>query len=129
MARILIIDEYRDAAEAIARLLRLAKHEVRICTKMSEAEEAAKAYQPDLIIVEFYLGRVAQADVPYGLAVGHRIMATHRCKGIVLSTQTQAQALAQSAQLGFSRHLPKPCDYRQLIEAVEEALREDALSN
>jgi DNA-binding NarL/FixJ family response regulator len=56
-------------------------------------------------------------------------MATHRCTGIVLSTQFQPQALAQSAQLGFSRHLPKQCDYRQLIEAVEEALREDALSN
>ena len=50
--RVMIVDDNADAAESLAMILSLAGHDVRTVTRATQAVDAAREHQPDVIFVD-----------------------------------------------------------------------------
>ncbi len=80
--RILVVDDNRDSAETLARLLRLIGHEVRTAYHGQEGLEAVRAFRPELVLLDIGL------PVMDGYEVAKRIRADPELAGLVLVALT-----------------------------------------
>ena len=60
---VLVVDDNQDAAESLAMLLRMAGHEVRTAYDGLVGLEAAKEFQPEVILLDIGLPRVSGYEV------------------------------------------------------------------
>jgi CheY-like chemotaxis protein len=57
--RVLVVDDYLDHAESIARLLRLDGHEVAIACNGQEALQAARTQEPQVVLLGMSMPEVS----------------------------------------------------------------------
>jgi PAS domain S-box-containing protein len=118
--RILAVDDNRDAVESLARLLRLAGHEVQLAIDGPSALEAAAAYRPEVVLLDIGLPGMSGHDV------ARQLRATPEGRGLLLvavSGWGQEDDRRRSREAGFDHHLVKPVDpdaLRQLLAAPRE---------
>jgi CheY-like chemotaxis protein/two-component sensor histidine kinase len=109
--RILIVDDYPNAAESLARLLRWMGNEVRTALDGLEGVEAAETFRPEVILLDIGMPRLN------GYEAAARIRAQPWGKQIVLIALTgwgQAEDRQRTQAAGFDVHLVKPIDHGQL---------------
>ena len=107
-ARVLVVDDYEDTAKAFAMLLEQLGHDVRIATSGREALAVARAFEPDLVLLDIQLPDL----VGYEVAERLRADAGSRPLGLIALTglNTRQQCLAA----GFDAYALKPVDLATL---------------
>jgi CheY-like chemotaxis protein len=113
--RVLIVDDNRDAAATLARLLRLMGHQVETAHHGHLALEVATRVGPDVILLDIGLPGLDGFSVcrrlrQHAMTAGARIIA--------VTGYTQEEDRRRSREAGFDAHLVKPVD----LEALEDLL-------
>ena len=117
--RVLLVEDHRDTAEQLTRLLTRAGHEVTWAATIREAREliASHSHQPghdfNILISDLGLPDGSGHDLMRDLASNHPI------PGIALSGYGMKDDIQDSMAAGFSRHITKPVDWQELKSAIQ----------
>jgi two-component system CheB/CheR fusion protein len=109
--RILVVDDSADNADAIGMLLQSYGYEVRVANGGTAAIELAKAFVPDVAIVDLGMPDVDGYTVARTL---RRDTGLASLRLIALSGWGQESDKRRSRDAGFDRHLIKPVDPEEL---------------
>jgi PAS domain S-box-containing protein len=102
---VLVVDDNRDAAESLARLLRFRGLRVEVAFDGTAALRAAPALRPALVLLDLSMPGLD------GFEVARRLRAERACDGALLVALTgwdQPDVAARCAEAGFDHHLAKP---------------------
>ncbi|HLW65486.1 MAG TPA: PAS domain S-box protein [Gemmataceae bacterium] len=115
--RILLVDDNRDTANTMAKLLRFLGHEIQAAYDGEEAVAAAKSFQPDVVLMDIGLPKLN------GYEAARRIRAEPWGQEMTLIALTgwgQDEDRRRSQEAGFDHHLVKPIR----MAAIEKLLTE-----
>jgi CheY-like chemotaxis protein/anti-sigma regulatory factor (Ser/Thr protein kinase) len=116
---ILVVDDSRDSADSLARLLRRLGHEVEVAYDGPSAYEAAVVLTPDIVLLDIGLPGMD------GYEVARRLRAEPSLDGVWLVALTGYGSEADrrsSTEAGFDAHLVKPVGFdalRRVLEATQ----------
>jgi CheY-like chemotaxis protein len=113
--RILVVDDNRDSARTLARLLEVIGHEARIVYDGGEAVAMAEAYHPEVILLDIGL------PVMNGYEVARTIRRHPWGTDIVIVALTgwgQLEDRKRSKEAGIDHHLVKPVEPQALIDLL-----------
>lgn len=114
--RVLVVDDNRDSADSLARLLQLMGHETSIAYDGPAAVETAETFHPDVILLDVGLPGFD------GNEAARRIRAQEWGKGILLIAATgwgQPEDRRRSREAGFDHHMVKPIALDELTKFLE----------
>jgi CheY-like chemotaxis protein/anti-sigma regulatory factor (Ser/Thr protein kinase) len=114
--RILVVDDNKDSAETLAKLLQVMGNEVHTAHDGPSALEAAVTFRPHVVLLDIGLPGISGYDV------AHRMRQMPEVKDAVLIAQTgwgQAEDKRRSEDAGFNAHLVKPVDTAKLRSLLE----------
>jgi PAS domain S-box-containing protein len=112
--RILIVDDNKDLAGSLARLLRILGHDVEVVFDGRKGIEAARIYRPRVVLLDIGLPNLD----------GYHVARTLRQEGfndtmiIALSGYGQEEDLKRSREAGMDHHLTKPVDVRTITKLI-----------
>jgi len=109
--RILVVDDYADAAESLMMLLQAKGHEVQIADCGLKALEKAQAFRPQVVVLDIGL-----PDLD-GYETAKRLRALPETQNAVLIALTghgQPEDCSRSQSAGFNHHLLKPLNFDEL---------------
>ncbi len=112
--RILVVDDNRDAADALARLLQLLGHHVDTAQDGLEAVARAQTFRADVILMDIGMPRLD------GYEAARRIreqMRSQPLKLVALTGWSHEEHRRRSAESGFDAHILKPVDV-QVLESL-----------
>jgi signal transduction histidine kinase len=116
--RILVVEDNLDSAEAMQMLLREMGHEVAIVNHGHEAVDVARAFAPEIILLDIGLPGMDG----YALARELRSMPeTGAARMVAVSGYGQQKDRARSQAAGFDMHLVKPVDPARLADVINAA--------
>jgi len=118
-ARLLVVDDNVDAADAIATLLSLEGFDVATAHDPNAALERAIAERPDVVLLDIGLPGMTGYELAQKMRA-HRELAHTRF--IALTGYGQAGATGQAEAAGFDGYLVKPVDVAQLRGRIEAVL-------
>ena len=110
--RILVIDDYVDAAESLRDVLLIYGHAVAIAHSAAEGLQRARTFRPDVVVCELRLRHAAGWRLPAALRTLPRLAAT---RVIALTVCARAEDVRRAFAAGFDAFLTKPADPKQLI--------------
>jgi signal transduction histidine kinase len=115
--RILIIEDNADAAHTLKDAMELHGHEVRVAYDAHEGFDAAREFQPDVLLCDIGLPSMD------GYQLASRFRADERLKSVFLVAVTGYAGpddQERAAQAGFDRHFGKPPDIQRLQQILQE---------
>jgi CheY-like chemotaxis protein len=115
--RVVVVDDNLDTAYALAGLLDLGDHEVRLAHNGLDAVKIVGDFEPDLVFVDILLPGVNG----YDLAVSLRKMGGHRPFLAALTGWAGEDKRIRSLAAGFDEHLTKPIDYATIARVLNAA--------
>ncbi len=113
--RVLVVDDTVDAAGSLAELLALWGHTVRTAFDGATALEEARAFRPDVVLLD-----IGMPDMD-GFETARRLGAEHGPEAMVLVAVTgygQEDDRRRSREAGFRHHLVKPLSLGALSEIL-----------
>jgi signal transduction histidine kinase len=113
--RVLVVDDNRDSANSLVKLLRLEKHDARCVFDGLHAVEEARGFQPDVVLLDIGLPRLN------GHEAARQIRAECDGRPIILVALTgwgQDEDRQRSRAAGFDYHLVKPIDRATLTKIL-----------
>jgi PAS domain S-box-containing protein len=113
--RILVVDDNVDAAESLAMLLRLGRHEVRTAHDGPTALGVAGEFRPEVVLLDLGL---PQMD---GFEVARRLRGQAEMRATLLVALTgygQEEDRRKSREAGFDWHMVKPLDRDALMKLL-----------
>jgi signal transduction histidine kinase/DNA-binding response OmpR family regulator len=113
--RVLIVDDYADAADSMAAILRVDGQDVQIAHDGPTALEVVRNFKPSVVFLDIGLPGMN------GFEVARALRAAPETKDsllIAVSGYGQAEDQRQSKEAGFDRHLVKPVDLSVLQEIL-----------
>jgi signal transduction histidine kinase/ActR/RegA family two-component response regulator len=116
--RILVVDDNRDSANSLAKMLRLMGGDTRTAYDGEEAVAAAAEFRPDAVVLDIGLPKLN------GYEACRRIRALPGAKRVLLIAQTgwgQVEDRQRTQQAGFDHHLIKPVDHAVLMKLLAES--------
>jgi CheY-like chemotaxis protein len=114
-ARVLLVEDNVDAAEALAELLRMWGHEVDVVHDGASAVGRAGEARPDVVLLDIGLPGMD------GYQVAGALRALPELQGALLVALTgygQEADRRRSAAAGFDHHLVKPVDLEELKRLI-----------
>ena len=117
-SRILIVDDNKDLATSLARLLRLLGHEVEVVFDGLKAIEAVRAYHPRVILLDLGLPSID----------GYQVARNLRQEGfkdiviIALSGYGQEEDRRRSQEAGMNYHVTKPADVKTISNLIAQPI-------
>jgi signal transduction histidine kinase len=118
MRRILVVEDNADAAESMRMLLDGIGHQVTVVNDGSAAVAAARAFRPDVVLLDIGLPGMDGFQVASALRA---MPETSRVHLIAVSGYAQDKDRTRSTQAGFDLHLVKPVDPAKLAQAIDAA--------
>jgi signal transduction histidine kinase/CheY-like chemotaxis protein len=115
---ILLVEDHRDTAEALASLLREEGDAVTVADSLEAAIMAADKAIPDLLITDVGLPDGS------GLDLLRRLNRIRRVPGIVLSGYGMEKDIRASRSAGFVEHLTKPVHIAKLSAVIDRIVAE-----
>ena len=116
VARVLLVEDHRDTAVLMTRLLKRYGYQVSTADSVASALSAADTQPFDLVVSDIGLPDGS------GLDLMPQLKARYRLKGIALSGFGMEEDVARSHQAGFAAHLVKPVDSAQLEQALQRVV-------
>lgn len=116
--RILIVDDYADAAEAAELLLSLRGHHCKVALTGREAIATAYDFDPTVAILDLSLPDVS------GFEVARALRARAGSRPIHIAAVTgwsDARTRAHSIDAGIDQHITKPTDRHKIDEILRAA--------
>jgi CheY-like chemotaxis protein len=110
-----VVDDYRDAADSLARMLRLIGHDTEMAHDGLEAVQAAAAFRPDVVLLDIGLPKMN------GYEVARHIRKQPWGKGMALIAVTgwgQEEDKRRAFEAGFDHHLTKPVEAAALAKLL-----------
>lgn len=115
--RVLIIEDNRDIADSMARLLELRGAQVAVAYDGPQGLEMAHEFGPDLILCDIGLpGGMSGFDVARQLREEERF---EDIRLIAITGYGRREDQQRSLDAGFDRHLTKPVDFQALQQLLE----------
>jgi CheY-like chemotaxis protein len=114
----LIVDDNKDLATSLARLLRLLGHEVEVVFDGLKAVEAARAYRPRVVLLDLGLPSLD----------GYQVARNLRQEGfndiviIALSGYGQEEDRRRSREAGMNYHVTKPADVKTIADLISRPI-------
>ena len=125
MAKILIVEDVKEIRTGIRSVLKSEGHEVAEAANGKDAEARFRDEKYELVITDIYMPEKDGLSVIMAIKKDHpgtKIIAiTGDNKGPQLADKSEILTVA--AKMGASQTLPKPFDARQLIDAVNSAMK------
>jgi two-component system CheB/CheR fusion protein len=118
MSRILVVDDNPDAIEASAFLLRRWGHEVRSARDGESALRVARAWLPEVVLLDLGLPGIDGIQVAAAL---RQEPSLGMCRIVAMSALFRDGDEAQLEGLGVAQRLRKPLDSRTLRSLVGSA--------
>jgi CheY-like chemotaxis protein len=115
--RILVVDDNRDAAQALRLLLEADGHEVRMAGDGASGLAAAREYRPDVALLDIGLPKMN------GFELAQRIREDPSLEGTLLVAVTgygQMHDRARASASGFQHHLVKPVEFGALRQLLRQ---------
>jgi DNA-binding response OmpR family regulator len=112
--RILIVDDNRDLATSLARLLRLLGYEVEVVFDGRMGIEAARTYRPTVVLLDIGLPSLDGYQVAHAL----RQEGFHDMIIIAVSGYGQEEDRKRSREAGIDHHVTKPVDVKTITELI-----------
>ena len=116
--RIMVVDDYVDAAESLAMLLEMEGHEVKMVHCGLQAIEQAQVFRPRVVLLDIGLPGLN------GYEVANRLRELPETRGallIALSGYGQTEDRNRSQSAGFDHHLLKPVNFEMLSGLLASA--------
>lgn len=120
MAKILVVDDEKDALTAIEAILSSEGHEIILAEDGVRALEFVRTHPPDVIVCDIEMPKLKGFDV---LAELRKDPVTSQIPIIFLTGRTDITALVQSMELNVNDFLTKPFTVQELIAAVNIQLK------
>jgi signal transduction histidine kinase/ActR/RegA family two-component response regulator len=118
-ARILLVDDNVDSAEAIAELLRASGHDVLVTHGPAEALASAATFDAQVAVLDIGL----QTMDGYRLAQEIRLQLGLRAPTMIaLTGYGQESDRAHSIACGFAAHLTKPVSLEELLASIQDVV-------
>jgi PAS domain S-box-containing protein len=128
LARVLVVDDNRDAAETLSELLCLWGYEVQVSEDGESALTAAQAFRPELVLLDIGLPGID------GYSVAERLRARQKAGAsagketaplilVAVTGYGQAEDRRRSSEAGFDHHLAKPVDPETLRELLSREVK------
>jgi CheY-like chemotaxis protein len=114
---VLVVDDSVDSAESLGLIVSLWGHEVRLAHDGPAAIEEARAFRPDLVLLDLGMPGMSGYDVARQL----RDLADTRRAVLVAQTGWGQDDDRRTKEAGFDHHLVKPID-PQALEALLAAV-------
>ena len=111
-SNVLVVDDNLDTASALAELLQLSGYRVRSAHDGIEALTAARAYRPEVVLLDIGLPGLD------GYQVAEHLRRDEMLKEVFIVAITgygEEQAMRRTREAGFNHHLVKPVDYDTLL--------------
>jgi CheY-like chemotaxis protein len=121
--RVLVVEDHRDSAESLRRLLALCGYEVTIAETAMEGLEAAKREQPDVILCDIGL---PDAD---GFCLAEALQknpTTSAARLIAVTGYSKDEDKERSKNSGFALHLVKPVSPGTILQVLEDTAKQGA---
>jgi len=115
-ARVLLVEDHRDTAMLMTRLLKRYGYQVHTADSVASALSAADAQEFDLVVSDIGLPDGS------GLDLMPQLRERHSLRGIALSGFGMEEDVARSHTAGFAAHLVKPVDSKQLEQALQRVV-------
>ncbi|HET7400571.1 MAG TPA: ATP-binding protein, partial [Usitatibacter sp.] len=113
--RVMVVEDNPDAAEAMRMLLGEFGHEVASASNGVDAIELAKAFRPDVILLDIGLPGIDGYELARTLRT---LEETRGARVIAVTGYGQPSDRERSSAAGFDHHLVKPVDPAKLAEAL-----------
>ena len=113
--RVLVVDDNRDAADALTILLRIWGHDVETATSGAEAIRLAEQANPEIILMDLGM------PIMNGYEAAQRILERPGRAQIMLIALTgwgQEADRHRTQAAGFQHHLTKPVNVEQLQKLI-----------
>jgi PAS domain S-box-containing protein len=116
-AKVLVVEDNRDAADTLRELLDLLGHQVEVAYSGPEGLAAARRFRPDVVLCDLGLpgmdGYALAAELRAGPETAHARL-------IAVSGYGQEEDRDRSRDAGFDLHLTKPVDPERLTGLLSE---------
>lgn len=117
--RVLIADDDRDNANALALVLRDERHEVVVALGGDEALEMSRLFRPDVVIADLNMPGASGCAMARELKKRH---GTLRPLLIAISgVWTKASDRLLGRTVGFDHYLLKPCDLGEVLGLIRDS--------
>src|SRR5262249_27631025 len=114
--RVLVVDDYPDSAEAMARLLGHCGHEVDVALDGKTALQRARAKQPDVVLLDICMPGMDG----YEVATQLRAMFQNKVRLVALTALGSEEDRQRCLTAGFDLHLAKPADITEVRNLFRE---------
>jgi CheY-like chemotaxis protein len=114
-ARILIVDDNRDAADSLAALLALEGHTIERAYSAAEALRCAVAFRAQVVLLDIGLPGMDGYEVARRLRLQPELRAARL---IAVTGYGQPQDRARARAAGFDEHLIKPVSSASVARAL-----------
>ncbi len=115
--RILMIEDNRDAAQALRDYLELSGHEVELAYTGPAGLQAAHRFQPEVILCDLGLPGLDGFEVARALREDPEL---RRVRLIAISGYGQEEDRRRAREAGFDFHLTKPVDPSDLLQFLHK---------
>jgi CheY-like chemotaxis protein len=116
--RVLVVDDYPAAAEAMALLFDTLGSQTRTAMSGTEAMAALEQYEPDIVMLDIDLGDMSGLDVARWLRARSD---RHQPYLVAVSGNNDAGLPARAVDAGFDRFILKPIGVYNLHEIMGRA--------
>jgi CheY-like chemotaxis protein len=113
--RILVVDDNRDAADSLAKLVRSFGHEVKAVYDGSQALEEVTAFEPDMALVD--IGMPGLDGYETVTELRHRRGNVHLIV-VAVTAWTRDEDKRRAYESGFDLHVAKPMSVEKLAELL-----------
>lgn len=118
--RVLVVEDNRDSAESLRRLLELCGYAVTIAETAKEGLDAAKNVRPDVILCDIGLPDSDGFSLARALRKNPE---TSAARLIAVTAYGKDEDKEQSKKAGFSMHLLKPVSPGTLLQVLENTAK------
>ncbi len=116
--RVLVVEDDQDIAEALQRSLRMEGYEVRMAFDGVAALDEARAFVPDLLILDLGLPRLDGTEVARRLRE-----AGEEVPILILTARDALDSRVEGLDLGADDYLVKPFERQELLARLRALLR------